>query len=205
MSDMSVPSERVAARRTLVVEVMNRVRELAIRGIDRETLTRIRDEVCRLAARQDLFPVSEFSAVEAGTSSMYRLSQDADRRYALYVSCPQKGRSTPPHDHTTWAVIAGVRGREHNRLYRKTSILEGGGKVLVEQVDEFDVVPGTALALMPEDVHSIHLGDDGPHMNLHLYGVGIEHLHERRSFDLQTGAIKTFPAASGVRLAEGAI
>ncbi|MBN9429394.1 MAG: hypothetical protein J0H09_23095 [Burkholderiales bacterium] len=205
MSNTHDLSERAAARRALVVDLMQRVRELAAPGVDRVALARIKDELCRLALRQDLFPVQEFAAIEAGSSSMYRLSEDADHRYALYVSCPQQGRSTPPHDHTTWAVIVGVRGREHNRLYRKTSVSADGHTVMVEQVDSFDVVPGSGLALMPEDVHSIHLGDDGPHMNLHLYGVGIEHLHDRSAFDLQTGAVRKFPAASGVKLAEGAL
>ena len=198
---MNIPQERQA----LVRDVMEKVRAIGEAGIDRNSLARIKDEVLRLSARRDLFPIEEFPAVEAGTSSMYRLSEDADHRYALYVSCPAQGRSTPPHNHTTWAVIAGVHGREHNKLYRRLDDGSQEGKGRVELANELDIVPGKALALMPEDVHSIHLGEDGPHLNLHVYGMSIEHVHHRTAFDMSAGTSKTFPAAKGVKTAQGAL
>jgi len=192
-------------RQELVGEVMTNIRAIAERGIDRSSLARIKDEVMRLAARRDLFPVEEFPAVEGGTSSMYRLSEDADHRYALYVSCPAQGRSTPPHNHTTWAVIAGVHGREHNKLYRRLDDGSEDGVGRVELAGELDIVSGKALAMMPDDVHSIHLGEDGPHLNLHIYGISIEHIHNRTAFDMTAGTTRTFPAAKGVKVAQGAL
>ncbi|MBS0337138.1 MAG: hypothetical protein JSS40_10065 [Proteobacteria bacterium] len=198
---MNIPQKR----RTLVQELMSNVRAIAQAGVDRTSLARIRDEVVRLAVRRDLFPIEEFPAVEAGTSSMYRLSEDADHRYALYVSCPAQGRSTPPHNHTTWAVIAGVHGREHNKLYKRLDDGSKEGVGRVELAGELDIVSGKGLAMMPDDVHSIHLGEDGPHLNLHLYGMSIEHIHHRTAFDMETGTCRTFPAAKGVKTAEGAL
>jgi predicted metal-dependent enzyme (double-stranded beta helix superfamily) len=198
---MNIPQKR----RALVQELMTSVRAIAQNGVDRSSLARIKDEVVRLAVRRDLFPIGEFPAVEAGTSSMYRLSEDADHRYALYVSCPAQGRSTPPHNHTTWAVIAGVHGREHNKLYKRLDdgSKEGAGRV--ELAGELDIVSGKGLAMMPDDIHSIHLGEDGPHLNLHIYGMSIEHIHHRTAFDMATGTCRTFPAAKGVKTAEGAL
>src|SRR5262245_11927718 len=37
---------------------------------------------------------------------------------SLYLVSDGIGTSSPPHGHETWAVIAGIRGRELNILYR---------------------------------------------------------------------------------------
>lgn len=195
---------RVARRRALVHQTLEQVRKLMDAAVDRKSLEAVRELMLSLAAHRELFPPDEFPAVAEGVSSMYRLSEDADHRYALYVASPAAGRSTPPHDHTTWAVIAGLHGRELNRLYRRLDdgTAPGGGRVAL--AGEFDIVAGTALAFMPEDVHSIHLGEGGPHLTLHLYGMSIEHTHERTAFDMRSGTSRTFPAASGVKIARGA-
>src|SRR5690606_22173285 len=146
--------------------------------------------------RRDLFPVEEFPPLEGGNSSMYRLSEDPDHRYALYVVAPAPGGFSPPHDHTTWAVIAGVCGRETNKLYCRLDDGSEPGVARIEQTDLVDIVAGTALALMPDDIHSIHLGDDGPHANLHLYGMSVEHCPLRKMFSRSKNTYKFFPAAT---------
>lgn len=189
----------VATRRILVAEVMGRIRQHSINGVNSEVLEEIRKELIELAGHRELFPVEEFPAVAGQTSSMYRLSEDPDHRFALAVASPAEGRSTPPHLHRTWAVIAGIHGREHNRFYRR---LDDG---TVEQHDSLDITPGKAHAMMPDDIHSIHLGEDGPHCMLHLYGLSIEHIDDRMSYDAEKKTWKTFPAAFGVKSAAGAL
>ena len=58
----------------------------------------------------------------------YRLAEDADHRFALYAAAGAPGRQAPPHNHTTWAVIAGVYGEEHNVFYRRTDNRRIAGK-----------------------------------------------------------------------------
>lgn len=194
----------VTERMQLVREMLARVRKVAEPAIRRESLDAIQAELVALAARRDLFPVDEFPPIEGGNASMYRLSEDADHRYALYIVAPAPGQFAPPHDHSTWAVIAGVHGRENNKLYKRTDDGTQPGVAQIEQSGELDIVPGTAIALMPDDIHSIHLGADGPHANLHLYGMSVEHCPERRMFSRSKGTYKTFPAATGVQKARGA-
>jgi len=194
---------RIAERMRLVREMLARVRAIAGSGIDRARLSQVKDELTALAARRDLFPTGEFAPVEGNHGSMYRLSEDPDHRYALYVVAPAAGGFSPPHDHTTWAVIAGVHGRENNKFFRRTDDGSQPGLASIEQHGEFDVVAGTAIALMPEDIHSIHLGADGPHANLHLYGMSVEHLHDRRMYSRTKGTSKAFPPATGVLKARG--
>ena len=204
MQQAPAGNDIVAVRMRLVREMLARVRKVAGSAVDRGVLATVQAEMTALAARRDLFPVEEFPPIEGGNASMYRLSEDADHRYALYVVAPAPGQFAPPHDHTTWAVIAGVHGRENNKLYKRTDDGSQPGLAQIEPAGELDVVAGTSIALMPEDIHSIHLGADGPHANLHLYGMSVEHCPERRMYSRSKGTYKVFPAATGVLRARGA-
>ena len=51
-----------------------------------------------------------------------------DGRFALYGSAGVPGKAQPPHNHTTWASIAGVFGDEHNVFYERTDRGETPGE-----------------------------------------------------------------------------
>lgn len=88
-------------------------------GVTRASLDGIKRRLIALAARTDLFTVADFPPPEKGGkrfSCLYRISEDADHRFALYANSALGGHGTPAHNHTTWAVIAGVTGEELNRL-----------------------------------------------------------------------------------------
>ena len=193
----------VTERMQLVREMLARVRKVTEPDIRRDSLDAIKAELVALAARRAAGALIEDDGT-GGNASMYRLSEDADHRYALYVVAPAPGQFAPPHDHSTWAVIAGVHGRENNKLYTRTDDGTQPGVAQIEQSVELDIVPGTAIALMPDDIHSIHLGADGPHANLHLYGMSVEHCPERKMYSRSKGTYKIFPAATGVQKARGA-
>ena len=91
----------------------------------------------------------------------------------MYLQCVSDGTSAPPHEHTTWAVIVGMRGQELNRLYGPCA---GGGEPQVQQ--EVTVEQGTGVAMLGNDVHSIHI--EGAATNFHCYGRALERLNDRR-------------------------
>ncbi len=201
-----VISEKILTTRVEKIRTMlNRVRAIVKSEISRETLNQVKQELLGLAVHHELFPIDEFPAIVGANASMYLLAEDSDHRYALYMVAPPAGGFAPPHDHQTWAVIAGMYGREQNKVYRRLDDGTVPSVARVEVCDEFDVVAGTALALMPDDIHSIHLGEDGPHGSLHLYGLSVEHCRDRRMYSLSKGTYKIFPAASGIVTARGAI
>jgi predicted metal-dependent enzyme (double-stranded beta helix superfamily) len=72
-------------------------------------------------------------------SCLYRVSEDADHRFALYVNSSFGGHITPPHNHTTWAVIVGITGDELNLFYDRIS----NG---VREKSQFLVKEGTGIA-----------------------------------------------------------
>ncbi len=186
---------RAAARREAIADAMADIRAMVgDREPDRGVLARVRDRLVELASRTELFPRGDLPPPDAGSgrrSILYRLAEDDDHRFALYANASLGGYGTPAHNHTTWAVIAGVHGCERNRFYVRDE--EGG----VRQQGEFDVVPGRGVAFMPDDLHSIHI--EGPLLHFHLYGRALERLDRREYYDPATREWKVFPAHPDIR------
>ena len=188
-------------RNAAIAEAVERVRAVeAEKGVNREALKEIRAILLELATRQELFPARDFEAKknEQGFDAVYLLSEDADRRFALYMSTGVSGKDVPPHDHTTWAVIVGVEGEEHNRFYERTDDRSEPGRGLVRLTGEKTVRPGTGVCMMPEDIHSIHNHSGRPNRHLHMYGLSLEHLSNRVKYDMKAGTYKVFPAPSHI-------
>src|SRR5262245_15471065 len=162
-------------------------------GVTRDSLEKIKQRLISLA-RPELFPASDFRPPAPGgklKSCLYRVAEDADHRFALYVNASLGGHSTPPHNHTTWAVIVGVTGEELNRFYDRSA--EGAPR----QKGESLVKQGTGVCFMPEDLHSIHI--QAPLLNFHMYGLALDHLHKREYFQAAEGTWKVFPAHGDIR------
>ena len=192
----------VAAERTrAVAEVVNKVRQIEHEhGVTRDALERIRTVLIELARRTDLFPESDYpSAREEERSLLYLLSEDPDHRFALYLSTGVPGRASPPHNHTTWAAIAGIGGEEENRVYERTDDRSLTGKGEIREVHRVVLRAGDGIAFLPDDIHSIHVVGATPTRHLHMYGMSVEHLPNRVEYDMDAGTYKVFPASRGIR------
>lgn len=162
-------------------------------GVTREGLERIKQRLIRLA-RPELFPESDFPPPAPGAklkSCLYRVSEDPDHRFALYLNASLGGANSPTHNHTTWAVIVGVTGEELNRFYDRTP--DGPPR----QKGEFVVKQGTGVCFLPEDLHSIHI--QAPLVNFHMYGLALDHLHKREYYKADEKAWRVFPAHGDIR------
>ncbi len=170
------------------------------RGVNHDALEAIKGLLLELAGRRELFPPGDFPVTgEDGTGVIYRLAEDADHRFALYASTGAPGKSVPPHNHTTWAVIVGVHGDEHNVFYDRVDDGSVAGRGALRQTGEFTVTRGTGVTLMPDDIHSIHVTGDKPTVHLHMYGLALEQLHERIMFDTAEGTYKVCPSPRNIR------
>ena len=188
---MSRAEERARAIETTVADIRALEKQ---GGVNRETLERIKARLMQLAARGDLFAPADFPPPEPGgprNSCIYRIAEDADRRFALYVNSSLGGYGTPAHNHTTWAVIVGIRGEELNRLYERDPA--GAAR----ENGQYVVRAGTGIAFMPDDLHSIHM--EAPILNFHMYGVALEELHAREYYKPETKTWQVFPAHSDIR------
>ena len=161
-------------------------------GVTRASLDKIKARLIQLA-RPELFPASDFPPPSPGgklKSCLYRVAEDPDHRFALYVNSSLGGHSTPAHNHTTWAVIVGVTGEELNRFYdRQDGRPVEKGQAVVKQ--------GTGVCFLPDDLHSIHI--QAPLINFHMYGLGLDHLHKREYYKAGEDAWHVFPAHGDIR------
>ena len=171
--------DRASERAAVVAAAMDDIAKIDAHGrehggIDQAGVERIRERLLLLTKRDDLFGDDDFPPPDSpGASVSYRIAQNDDDELALYVQCVGDGTSAPPHEHTTWAVIVGMRGQELNRLYGPCA---GGGGPQVQH--EVIVERGTGVAMLGDDVHSIHI--EGAATNFHCYGLALERLTGRR-------------------------
>ncbi len=169
-------------------------------GVNRSSLSKIRQRLMLLAARTDLFTLEDYPPPVPGgprTSCLYRLAEDRFHRFALYANAAQGCYDTPAHNHTTWAVIVGVCGEELNRFYDRTA--ENG----VSQRGQHVVRQGTGVSFMPDDLHSIHI--EAPLLNFHMYGLGLEQLAQRQYYKPAENTWAIFPPHTDIREARAAL
>lgn len=187
-----------ATRATAVAATMDRVKGIEREhGVTRESLDSIKAELLKLAANEALFPAAEFPPPPAGEkgSKRYLLQEDPDGRFAIYMLALNPGNSSKPHDHTTWAVVTAVEGQELNKVYRRVDDASVPGQARLELAREVMVEPGTGIALMPEDIHSIHTDGTVTTRHLHCYGLALERLDDRQGFDLEAGTVQPYNKA----------
>ena len=186
--------DRSAERKREIQAAVAEVRAIEAReGVSRDSLESIKRRLTRLAARQDLFAAADYPPPAPGgklKSCLYRVAEDADHRFALYVNSSLGGHKTPAHNHTTWAVIVGISGDELNRFYDRAA--DG-----VREKGQFVVKQGTGVTFMPEDLHSIHI--QAPLLNFHMYGLALDQLHSREFYKAEEGVWKVFPAHADIR------
>src|SRR5262245_58214996 len=192
---MNLHQQRSDAVRHLVDEA----RQIEKTGVSHATLEKIGGLLSALARRAELFPQEEFPLGPDG--GIYRLSEDPDHRFALYASAGGRIKKVPPHNHTTWAVIAGVHGAERNMVYERldNGAREGFVQLREAPTKEKTLRRGDFICFLPDEFHHIETpSGTGAALHLHFYGLSLEHLPDRVSIDMATGAAKRYMAKAKI-------
>ncbi len=180
--------EIVEQRARAIADTIERVRSIEARGgVTRGSLEEIKAELIALASRTELFPAQHFANAPGRAGTIYHLAEDADGRLALYGSAGVPGKAQPPHNHTTWASIAGVFGDEHNVFYERTDRGEVPGEGTLRKTHELTIRRGSACAMLPNDFHTIEVTSKEESLHLHLYGRTLEDLPDRITFGSSNG------------------
>jgi len=180
---MNVMMQRYEAVR----EFMGRLQALAAQYEGEALRERIAPLLVELGNRSELFPQESFSVRPGKAGGLYQLWRGRDGNLALYASAGKAGKKQPPHDHTTWAVIAGVYGEEHNVFFERTDDRSREGEGTLRQVDELTVRQGNAATLSGEIFHTIEVVSEEDALHLHLYGRGLDTLSGRVNFTSEAG------------------
>lgn len=159
------PNPIAAAREARIGATLAAVRALLATGAaDAARLKAVAALLRALAGEVALFPPQHFAAPlpEEEDGLCHALSLDPDGP-ALYLTVLNPGTETPPHDHGTWAVIAGIAGCESHTLYEWAA--EG-----LRPRGARRVAAGEGMVLLPEDVHALRVEGVAQARHLHLYG-----------------------------------
>ena len=187
MSDLS------SVRAAVVSEAMTRIRTIVGEDPTIATLKQAAGVLGKVAAREELFPLSDFPATapdNAGKANRYLISKQPDDSFALYLNTVRPGRDNNPHNHTTWAVLVAIEGKQENRSYRVVDRAEGRAKL--ELVATQEVSKGNPAVLLGHDIHSVHCIDDSLVRQFNLYGRALETLTDRVGYDLKTGDVVNY-------------
>ena len=120
-----------------------------------------------------------------GTAGTFRLHEEVDHSLAIFVVTWLPGEETPPHDHGTWAVIAGLRGRETNHWWKRLDDGSRPGYAQIARAGKARVEEGEVIAMGARRIHSVHNDSRDVSVSLHIYGMNVDHA-ERSKFDPET-------------------
>lgn len=178
----------VEQRRKLVSQTVDRVRQIEQeQGVTRAALRAIETELVKLSKHKDMFSVGHFPNPEPGTSArLYLLSEDDSGRFPLYLTCALPGGAVRPHNHGTWAVVAGLDGCEENSFYDRIDGGDAPGPAKITLSEKVRVHDGESIALLPDDIHSVATPGDVPRRHFHMYGLSLERLPKRLAYDTET-------------------
>ena len=96
----------------------------------------------------------------------------------LYIASHGVDCFTMPHDHQTYAVVAGLSGEEENVFYKHSL---WGEQLIVEDRRE-TVKLGTGLYCNPSDIHNIHTKGTESTRTLRFYGRALVDQNDSRTF-----------------------
>jgi hypothetical protein len=158
----------------------------------------VEEQILGLAQRSELWDLKDFPIQAGQRWGVWEVSEDADGRFAVYASAAHPGHAQPPHNHTTWACIAGVSGTEVNRFYQRIEGDGTPGPARLLQSGQRDIGKGAVVLLGPDDIHDIEIVGPSDAMHLHVYGLGFSHLHRRMRYDMSDARCEYFPVFTDI-------
>jgi predicted metal-dependent enzyme (double-stranded beta helix superfamily) len=173
----------------------------ALTGNAAEVAERVRPLAGVLAlSRNWLEPRHYVCDVEQGFG-LHVLHEEPDHRLLVFAAAWLPGRGPAPHNHGTWAVVAGVAGAETNVLWERLDDRSRPGHARLRKVSEQVVGPGDVLTFPPEAIHSVVNHTQEVSVSLHVYGYNIN-LTARAQFDVdreleQPITLRMTPAPAG--------
>ncbi|MEO1378589.1 MAG: cupin [Cyanobacteria bacterium J06635_10] len=92
------------------------------------------------------------------------------------------------HNHGTWGIVAVLKGKEKNTIWKRNPTAEYPDKI--ETAGELILTPGDIISFAPGAIHSVEAVSDEPTVTFNLYGETTS--KERFEFDTVHHTAKNF-------------
>ncbi len=116
---------------------------------------------------------------------VHLLHEEPNHDLAVFVLTWLPGRGTKPHNHLTWAVVAGIEGEEHEVNWKRVDDGTRPGFAELVRDGEHTLKAGDIAVCLPHHIHSVWNTGDKMSISLHTYGRHINHTG-RSEFDPET-------------------
>lgn len=113
---------------------------------------------------------------------LHVLHEETDHTLFVMAAAWLPGRGVTPHNHGTWAVVAGVDGDERNVFWTRVDDGSRPGFAQIRKQGERVFGPGDVLTLLPGAIHSVVNDTSQVTVSLHVYGYNLN-LARRSQFD----------------------
>ena len=113
------------------------------------------------------------------------LHEEPDGSLAIYAVTWWPGGSTPPHDHSTWEVVASVIGTRRHVNWLRSDDRSVPGYASIERCDDSLIRSGEAASVLSSGIHNVLNEGDEMGLSLHIYGRTSSPLEPSR-FDPET-------------------
>ena len=157
------------------------------RAMSRSSVERIRTALLELAMQREFWNETDYPAPAGDERQNRFLIDQSESGVSLYLNVLCPGKRIPPHNHTTWACIAGVEGVEENTFFDRVDDGSVPGRAEITTREVVVVGPGTGIAMLGEDIHSVEIKGSQTIRHLHFYGRPLETLDQRIFFDQEAG------------------
>ncbi len=116
-------------------------------------------------------------------NSMYLLHGPPDASYSIISTVWPIGQRTFPHDHSTWAVIGMIHGRERQTRYKRIDDGSKPGFAQLKEIGSYETAEAEMdYVIQPRDIHEVENVSSEPSVSIHVYGCDIGNV-KRRKYD----------------------
>jgi len=177
----------MSAETYTIAQLASDLRELTAKaGSEKEILSRGRPLARRAAlAKESWLKPGHYEAAQQQGFGVHLLHEEPDHTLAIFAVSWLPGRGTPPHDHGTWALVAGVDGPEKNQFFERVDDRSRQGYAELKQIGEKRCVVGDVVAMPSGAIHLVWNETDQVTVSLHIYGKHIN-FTGRSQFDLDS-------------------
>ena len=168
------------------------LREVSSKTVDQDEIFRLLTPLSRRLALDKSWVTQKHYEINPDMGyGVHLLHEEADHSLAIMAVAWEPGGSAPPHDHGTWAVVAGIDGIERNIRYNRVDDGLQPGYARLEVKHELHADRGDVICMKNGGIHSVLNETDAVTLSLHTYGRHFN-FTDRSQYDLATNEKRDF-------------